>query len=294
LAASQDDVDTLRRLIEHRCSVNCADYDKRTPLMLAASNARLNACTFLLEVDANPALEDRYGHTALDDATRESLADHAVVLTLLQARGCLPGSHSIASTASSAHVDGERAAAQRQAVEDLRHVLGEVKMYNGWVLERRKGVSKLKASVERAIALEREQGPVLDTARPGLLVNVVDHARIHHDNLRFLQEKLSIAIQDWKTRVAFGQMVHLEKQVETAVALHQGASPHLGRLAESPFEVVRGSAAPDPEDGQQAAAGASLRASESASAPRQDPRTESRAVVAAAPEPDDEAASDVR
>ena len=48
---------------------NASDYDKRTALMLAAAEGERRICEVLLEAGADPAYKDRWGHTALDEAT---------------------------------------------------------------------------------------------------------------------------------------------------------------------------------------------------------------------------------
>ena len=72
-AAAAGDVDSLRQASETMApgAANTGDYDRRTPIHLAASEGRLEAVQVLVEeldVDVSPA--DRWGGTPLDDATR--------------------------------------------------------------------------------------------------------------------------------------------------------------------------------------------------------------------------------
>ena len=60
----------MQSLIHQGRDPNVADYDGRTALMLAASEGWVDAVRWLLAAGADPALKDRHGHTALDDAVR--------------------------------------------------------------------------------------------------------------------------------------------------------------------------------------------------------------------------------
>lgn len=69
-AAANNDVFRLRLLVEQdHCNASVADYDKRTPLHLAASEGAFEAVKFLVE-EARVHLDatDRWGRTPLDDA----------------------------------------------------------------------------------------------------------------------------------------------------------------------------------------------------------------------------------
>ncbi|KAJ1654708.1 hypothetical protein IWQ61_005404 [Dispira simplex] len=62
---------TLQRLLGARFQLNCVDYDGRTPLHLAASEGRVEACDFLLRNGASVHVLDHFGHTPLYDAIRK-------------------------------------------------------------------------------------------------------------------------------------------------------------------------------------------------------------------------------
>lgn len=69
-AAAKNDVFRLKLLVEEdHCNASVADYDKRTPLHLAASEGAFDAVKFLVE-EAHVHLDatDRWGRTPLDDA----------------------------------------------------------------------------------------------------------------------------------------------------------------------------------------------------------------------------------
>ena len=71
-AASKGDLSLLRELVERGYDASLGDYDKRTPLHLAASENHIDALRFLiLEAkvqDVSPL--DRWSNTPLDDAIR--------------------------------------------------------------------------------------------------------------------------------------------------------------------------------------------------------------------------------
>ena len=83
-AASEGDLDGLRRLVLQGAEIDAADYDGRTALHLAASEGRDEIVSFLLEQGVNPAPIDRWGGTPLDDARRER---HERVARLLESAG---------------------------------------------------------------------------------------------------------------------------------------------------------------------------------------------------------------
>jgi glutaminase len=70
-AASENDIDGLRRCLAHGIPVSAADYDGRTALHLAASNGQIDAVKYLLAHDHPIHVRDRWNATPLDDARRE-------------------------------------------------------------------------------------------------------------------------------------------------------------------------------------------------------------------------------
>ncbi|WP_338681693.1 glutaminase A [Streptomyces acidiscabies] len=81
-AASQGDLDEIRRAAASGADLSAADYDGRTPLHLAASEGRTEAVRYLLSHGVAPAPRDRWGGTPLADAER---GGHAEVAELLKA-----------------------------------------------------------------------------------------------------------------------------------------------------------------------------------------------------------------
>nr|WP_223006780.1 glutaminase A [Streptomyces roseirectus] len=79
-AASQGDLDEVRRLASSGVELGAADYDGRTALHLAASEGRLDVARYLLEQGVPQAPVDRWGGTPLNDAEREG---HEAVARLL-------------------------------------------------------------------------------------------------------------------------------------------------------------------------------------------------------------------
>ena len=84
-AAAENDVDALRDLVARGLKPSVGDYDKRTPLHLAASNGCLDAARFLVDdCQAELNAADRWGNGPLDDALRH---EHGAVAKYLEARG---------------------------------------------------------------------------------------------------------------------------------------------------------------------------------------------------------------
>ena len=69
-AASEGDLDGIRRLRLQGAVLDGADYDGRTALHLAASEGREEVVDYLLRHGVDPAPVDRWGNTPLDDARR--------------------------------------------------------------------------------------------------------------------------------------------------------------------------------------------------------------------------------
>ena len=86
-AASQGDLDEVRRLASAGADIGAGDYDGRTPLHLAASEGHVEVTRFLLHHGADAAATDRWGGTALTDAQR---GGHTAVSELLDPQLAVP------------------------------------------------------------------------------------------------------------------------------------------------------------------------------------------------------------
>ena len=75
-------------LLSSGCSVNAADYDKRTCLHLASSEGNYAIAKHLIETGAVVNAKDRWGGTPLDDARLEG---HDAVALFLEQSGAHAG-----------------------------------------------------------------------------------------------------------------------------------------------------------------------------------------------------------
>lgn len=81
-AARRNDLNEITRLLaSDQGLVNAADYDGRTPLHVAAAEGRSEVIDFLLQKGADASLKDRFGCTALHDATRNGYNKCASMLS---------------------------------------------------------------------------------------------------------------------------------------------------------------------------------------------------------------------
>lgn len=92
--------------------VNFRDYDRRTPLHIAAAEGQLEICKLLVEKGAKINRSDRWGLAPLDDAHRHQ---HNEVVQYLQQNGGKFGSSSLLINLFSACVEGD--------VEEVRSLL---------------------------------------------------------------------------------------------------------------------------------------------------------------------------
>jgi len=84
--------------------VNFRDYDRRTPLHVAASEGHLDLCKFLVEHGAKINRSDRWGGSPLDDAHRHR---HIEVIKFLKSQGGIFGSPSQANNFITAASEGD-------------------------------------------------------------------------------------------------------------------------------------------------------------------------------------------
>ncbi|MEM6671472.1 MAG: glutaminase A [Planctomycetota bacterium] len=82
-AASEGDLDALRRLAARGAALDSADYDGRTPAHLAASEGHLVVIELLADLGVSLDRQDRWGNRPLDDARREG---HDAVVRFLESR----------------------------------------------------------------------------------------------------------------------------------------------------------------------------------------------------------------
>ncbi|CAJ1345028.1 unnamed protein product, partial [Effrenium voratum] len=64
-------------------SPDCCDYDRRTALMLACAEGNMDAAVTLIQVQADPHLKDRWGHSAMSEARDAGHYDLVAVLERL-------------------------------------------------------------------------------------------------------------------------------------------------------------------------------------------------------------------
>lgn len=79
-AVAHGDLETVKELVKKGVNVSSADYDKRTPLHIAASEGLVEFCDFLIKAGANINGVDRWGNTPIENAAR---AKHEEVFKLL-------------------------------------------------------------------------------------------------------------------------------------------------------------------------------------------------------------------
>ncbi|EKX36083.1 hypothetical protein GUITHDRAFT_39974, partial [Guillardia theta CCMP2712] len=82
--ASRGDVENLRILLSNRVDPNLGDYDRRTPLHLAAAEGNDRVVELLLSFSAEINIKDRWEGTPLKDAV---VNGKTVVAELLRSRG---------------------------------------------------------------------------------------------------------------------------------------------------------------------------------------------------------------
>ena len=86
-AAARGNVELLRQVVSTKAGVralDAGDYDRRTPMHLAASEGRLEAVTLMLSRGVIHSPVDRWEHTPLDDAMRHG---HQRIVAVLRSIG---------------------------------------------------------------------------------------------------------------------------------------------------------------------------------------------------------------
>ena len=68
-------------VLHARVNVNCSDYDRRSPLHIAAAEGRIECVNILLRGGADSKLKDRWGSTPLKEAKKNG---HLEVVELMQ------------------------------------------------------------------------------------------------------------------------------------------------------------------------------------------------------------------
>lgn len=83
-AASMGNLQAMLPYVARGMALNCADYDARTALHLAASEGRTDVVKYLLAYSVDLVPRDRWGNTLLDDAIWHGHKDVAALLEKLQ------------------------------------------------------------------------------------------------------------------------------------------------------------------------------------------------------------------
>lgn len=95
-AASKGDLGAMQHQLQRGAALNCADYDRRTPLHLAAAEGQEHVVRFFIDrhqdgetdIELNP--RDRWGGTPLDDAYAHG---HQRIIDVLEQAGGVRGNH---------------------------------------------------------------------------------------------------------------------------------------------------------------------------------------------------------
>lgn len=230
VAAANDDLVHLRRLLRFSCSVNAQDGLGRSPLHLAASCRRVNVLSLLLDtpgVDVH--IEDQFGNTAYDDALREESKEQQVILALLASRHAVPGSHVGRRAALSAlQVETEREAGARALIESRDSTLLQAKALSMWVAAERNAVKAFQSQVHKALRLEREQGAVLADVHPEFWGHIYAYFEGHLDWRHEAATAVQPMIDKWREETrdfALATIQRLAAKVSASLSLaHPRAS----------------------------------------------------------------------
>ncbi|KAK3262289.1 hypothetical protein CYMTET_28847 [Cymbomonas tetramitiformis] len=100
LAASGNLNELRSAFTDYTLDINCADYDGRCALHLAAHNGHTAVITFLLSKGADPNVQDSFGNTPLWEAVKWNQQDACLVLKQAKAQLLLPDSAGVLCTAA--------------------------------------------------------------------------------------------------------------------------------------------------------------------------------------------------
>lgn len=242
-AAAADDVDTLGRLLAHKCDVDAEDFDGRTALHIAAAHHRIAACTFLLAQNGIKVNhEDRHGDTAYDDALRSASEVRQVVSNLIAAFGGKAGGHVLRPSVERSLAEQHKAARDIARVETMRLLLVKAKRATGWTKEQTVGAHTLLKEARDAVALEEAEGPVLADAKPQFLKRLWEYAQAHPKRVAYMKETVLPLLSSWQEQAdQYGQLKQeLGRRLSQLSVQVIGVQPALAGLLEITFR--------DPED----------------------------------------------
>jgi ammonium transporter Rh len=98
-AASTGNIADVKRLLDSKVNPNTKDYDKRTPMHVAAGKQDYEIVKLLLDHGADPTVEDIWGGTPLNDANRTAsrVGENLVISLIKNAMGIVKDHGSIFS-----------------------------------------------------------------------------------------------------------------------------------------------------------------------------------------------------
>eukprot|EP00899_Mesostigma_viride_P007204 jgi/Mesvir1/16485/Mv10043-RA.1 len=103
-AASDNDLDLLKSLLDHNVDPNSCDYDRRTALHVAAAEGKTAIVEFLIAHNADVNVVDRWGASPLDDAVKFG---HEWVARVIRTHGGVIKSKASSELLCSAANDGD-------------------------------------------------------------------------------------------------------------------------------------------------------------------------------------------
>mmetsp|Transcript_2910 Transcript_2910/g.7351 ORF Transcript_2910/g.7351 Transcript_2910/m.7351 type:complete len:1774 (+) Transcript_2910:107-5428(+) len=240
-AAATDDTDQLKRLLKFGCSINSQDALGRTPMHLAASCRRINALNFLLDADgANPNVEDNFGNTPLDDASRIEGDQREVLMALLHRSGSKPGSHKsqVAGLAMTVDVEVRRLQALEDRVSMHKVRISQAQLMRNWLIEEKTASTAFKQLMDSAIALEHEKGMILADEMPQLWDQIYEYCEDFLDWKHQATLKVRPLIQSWLSEPAGNRpasLPRLHEKLSDLLLVAEYNSKALERLYECTF-----------------------------------------------------------